>query len=151
MYWLLCTSCADGSVLTKSGVVYPTSNQKPILQGLPSETEKAFEEAHGCFTIKAYTSCELICRKILMHVAVDKGANQGDTFENYINHLEIKGYVTPSMKPWVQLIRLNGNESTHELKSPDELRAKSTLTFTSELLRLVYDMEYHSNQFTKTP
>jgi len=85
-----------------------------------------------------------------MHVAVDKKATPGDSFENYINYLEREGYITSPMKPWVSLIRSNGNESTHELKSPNASRAKSTLTFTSELLRLIYDMEYLSNQYSKT-
>jgi len=146
--WLLCPSCADGSVMCRNGVVYPTSIGKPNLQGLPDETEKAFIEAYGCFSIKAYTACELICRKILMHVAVDKGAKKGDTFVNYIQFLETKGYVTPPMKPWVQRIRLHGNESNHEFKSPDETRANDTLIFTSELLRLIYDMAFLANKYS---
>jgi Domain of unknown function (DUF4145) len=148
--WLLCPSCADGSVKCRNGVIYPISTEKPDLQGLPEDTEKAFTEAYGCFSIKAYTACELICRKILMHVAVDKGAKPGDTFEHFIDYLEAKGYVTPPMKPWVHRIRLNGNESTHELKSPDELRTKDTLLFTSELLRLIYEMDFLSKKYAKT-
>jgi hypothetical protein len=89
----------------------------------------------------AFTACELVCRKILMHVAVEKGAKEGASFSSYLKHLEGAGYVTPPMKKWVGLIRAHGNESTHRLPAPDQNRAESTLMFTAELLRLVYEME----------
>jgi hypothetical protein len=46
------------------------------------------------------------------------------------------------------LIRQHGNKSTHKLDSPEKERAQSTVMFTAELLRLVYEMEYMANKFT---
>ena len=54
------------------------------------------------------------------------------------------------MKKWVDLIRTNGNQTTHELSNPDKKYAEGTLMFTAELLRLIYEMEYISNQYTST-
>jgi hypothetical protein len=51
------------------------------------------------------------------------------------------------MKSWVDLIRTNANESTHTLASPDKNRAESTLLFTAELLRIVYEMEYYVSKY----
>ncbi|EEF78683.1 hypothetical protein MDMS009_2856 [Methylophaga thiooxydans DMS010] len=34
--------------------------------------------------VNAYTAAELICRKILMHVAADKGADEGKSFAAYL-------------------------------------------------------------------
>ena len=92
-------------------------------------------------SVNAYTASELICRKILMHVAVDKGAEEGKGFESYIDHLQAKGYVTPPMKEWVDTIRKHGNSSTHQLEQPSKSRAESTIMFTAELLRLIYEMD----------
>ena len=149
--WLLCTSCGDGSVITRNNTLYPSSKFGPSLQGLPTELAIAYDEARNCFAVNAFTACELICRKILMHVAVEKKATEGDNFENYIKYLESLGYVTPPMKGWVDLIRTHGNKSTHKLESPDKRRAESTLMFTAELLRLVYEMQHYSNQYAPQP
>ena len=118
--WLLCPSCVDGSVLTKNGVLYPFESFGPELQGVPPETNEAYNEARRCFSVNAYNACELLCRKILMHIAVDKGAKAGDKFENYITYLENEGYVTPPMRAWVDLIRKHGNEATHQPSSRDK-------------------------------
>jgi len=40
-----------------------------------------------------------------MHVAVEKGAKEGESFAGYLAFLEQQGYVTPPMKPWVEVIR----------------------------------------------
>ena len=101
--------------------------------------------------VNAYTAAELICRKILMHVSVEKGAKEGESFASYISYLEKQGYVTPPMKPWVDIIRMHGNASTHQLEAPSQGRAKSTVMFTAELLRLTYEMEYMANKFIPKP
>jgi hypothetical protein len=99
-------------------------------------------------SVTAFTACELICRKILMHIAVEKGAKEGETFASYLTHLETQGYVTPPMKSWVDLIRQHGNKATHKIESPDKGRAESTLMFTAELLRLTYEMDYLARKYT---
>ncbi len=98
-------------------------------------------------SVGGFTAAELVCRKILMHVAVEKGAKEGKSFASYITHLEAAGYVTPPMKPWVDLIRQHGNDSTHELDPPDAQRAESTVMFTAELLRLTYEMEHLASRY----
>jgi hypothetical protein len=101
--------------------------------------------------VGAFTAAELICRKLLMHIAVDKGAKAGETFIAYLNFLEKAGYVTPPMKGWVDLIRQHGNLATHELPAPDQQQAESTVMFTAELLRLVYEMEHVARRYGSQP
>lgn len=149
--WLQCSACYSGSVWLASGAVYPGAAFGPRIQGLPPDVEAAYEEARRCFSVNAYTAAEGLCRKILMHVAVDKGSSEGDTFATYISHLEQQGYVTPPMKPWVALIREHGNKAQHELKPPDKQRAEGTLLFTAQLLRSVYEMGYMAGQFVPSP
>ena len=149
--WLFCPNCGDGSVLAKNGNIYPGVLFGPNIEGLPDDISTAYREARECISFNAFTSCELICRKILMHVAVEKGAKEGDTFINYITYLENLGYITLPMKDWVTLTRKHGNKATHLLETPDKNRAESTLFFTAELLRLIYEMEYLSDRYSKQP
>jgi len=147
--WLQCTHCAFGSVWNDA-TIHPGVPFGPDLNGLPDDVSKAYQEARRCMGVNAYTAAELICRKILMHVAVEKAAKIGENFGSYISYLEQNGYVTPPMKPWVELIREHGNQSTHELDTPNEQRAQSTVMFTAELLRLIYEMEHLASKFAST-
>lgn len=145
--WLLCPNCGDGSVLAKDDKIYPGVPFGPNIEGLSENVLEAYKEARNCMSVNAFTSCELICRKILMHVAVEKGAKEGESFINYLSYLEEKGFITPPMKSWVDLIRQHGNKATHLLEIPDKKRVESTIMFTAELLRLIYEMEYISKQY----
>ncbi len=146
--WLQCPICGDGSVLTLNGNVYPGLPFGPKIEGLPEDVSTAYNEARDCVSVNAFDACELMCRKILMHVAVEKGAKEGESFANYLSYLESKGFITDAMKGWVDLIRQHGNKAAHLLESPDKKRAESTIMFTSELLRIIYEMEYMAKQYT---
>lgn len=149
--WIQCTVCGQGSVVTAQGVVVPAQSAGPAVGGLPGDVGEAYEEARRCMSVGGYVATELVCRKILMHVAVEKGADQGKTFAEYIDHLEAQGYVTPPMKKWVGLIRTRGNDATHELTPVSADRAESTLMFTAELLRLTYEMESMADKYAPAP
>ena len=145
--WILCINCFKGSVWQQPGHVYPPSLAGEDLAGLPEGVAEAYEETRRCMGVRAYSGAELLCRRLLMHVAADKGAAEGLSFEAYLKHLEDEGYVTPPMKPWVDLIRKHGNKATHRLDPPDYKRAEATFLFTTELLRLVYEMDHHAKSY----
>jgi hypothetical protein len=147
--WLQCTSCHEASVQSSGGTIYPAGKFGPNIEGLPPDVAAAYDEARRCLGVDAFTAAEGMCRKILMHVAVDKEAKEGDTFAAYIDYLATAGYVTPPMKGWVKLIKDHGNKANHKLEASDRARAEGTLTFTAQLLRNVYEMEHLAEKFTK--
>lgn len=150
MKWMLCTNCALASVWVDE-FQFPGEIFGPAIEGLPEDVEGSYDEARRCMSVGAFVAAELLCRKILMHVAVEKGSKEGLSFVAYLSHLEGAGYVTPPMKGWVDLIRKHGNEATHELQAPDRKRAESTVMFTAELLRLVYEMGYMAARYGVLP
>lgn len=139
-YWLRCPGCVMGSVEGAVGTVWPPADAMPRVEGLPDDVATAYDEARICFAVGAYAACEQTCRKILMHAAAAEGATAGARFVDYVDHLLTTGYVTPAMRPWVDLIRQHGNAATHDLERVFRERAQGTLMFTVELLRLVYEM-----------
>jgi hypothetical protein len=145
--WILCSVCHEGSVNIGNDRVYPGIAYGPVIEGLPQDVAEAYGEARRCLSVNADTASEVMCRKILMHVAVDKDAKEGKTFAHYIDHLTAQGYVTPPMRGWVDLIREHGNESNHRLPTPSRERAEGTLQFTAQLLRSVYEMEHLATKF----
>jgi hypothetical protein len=99
-----------------------------------------YNEARNCMAARAYTASNLICRKILMNLAVQHGAKEGDSFVNYITFLVDKGWVPPNGRKWVDQIRLAGNEATHEIKLVLEEEAQRILQFVYMLLKFMYEM-----------
>lgn len=148
--WLLCSNpdCRRGSIY-EGGIVMPQRKQGVSVEGLPEDVKLAYEEARKCFSVGAFTSCELICRKILMYVACHKGDTEGKKFVEYIDYLKTEGYITKPMEGWVGIIRQHGNDSTHKLKAPEKEHAESTLMFTGHLLKSIYEMENLSSKYNK--
>lgn len=147
--WLLCSRCGKGFVWN-NGIFQPAAPFGPEIEGLPDEIKDIYTEARNCFVVNAFNASELICRKILMHVAVEKKAKKGLKFIEYIDFLIETDYITSEMKDWVQLIRKHGNKATHEIEKANEKRAKSTLLFTAEFLRIVYEMKHKAVEFLQT-
>lgn len=155
--WVQCTNCAKGSIVF--GIqpllgdaeirVYPGQRSQPNIEGLPTNIQEAYDEARDCISVNAFTGCELLCRKIIMYVAVESaGAKEGKTFAEYLGNLEKSGYITPPMKNWVDHIRKRGNAATHELVVPTSDDANGTLEFTALLLRLIYETAKKAAKFT---
>jgi len=88
-----------------------------------------------CLQVRSRQRC-LPARKILMHLAVEKGAPAGKSFLEYVKYLAQKGYVPPNGYGWVDHIRTKGNEANHEIKVMGEAEAKDLITFTEMLLKI---------------
>ena len=107
---------------------------------LPDDVSKLYDEARSCMSVSSHTSVALLCRKILMHIAVEKGAKSGQRFIEYIDYLKEKHYIPRGGKNWVDEIRKRGNEANHEIVSSTKDEAKQLLDFTGMFLRMVYKM-----------
>jgi hypothetical protein len=86
-----------------------------------------------------YTAAVLICRKMLMNIAVQEKAKPGLRFIEYVEYLANNGYVPPNGKVWVDHIRKKGNEATHEIAIMKQEDAKDLLGFLEMLLRFIYE------------
>lgn len=146
--WVRCTGCGKGSVIDEGGVASPPPPAGEPVDGLPPEIAESYSEARRCLQVYAHTATELVCRKILMYVAHDKGAAPNLKFVQYLDYLKDSGYVTPPMEPWVQAIKDHGNEATHELPHVEQQRAESTLSFVTQLLRVMYETPHRFSQLS---
>jgi hypothetical protein len=137
--WVRCPSCDEGSVRLKDGSVWPTAPAGGSVKNLPADVEKAWQEARTAHAVAAYTASEIMCRKILMHIAVDVAkAKPGDTFAAYIDALEKAGYITTGLKGTVDTIRQRGNIANHDLPQSTEDESQTTLGITELLLTTTY-------------
>jgi hypothetical protein len=118
---------------------YPSPALGNAVQHVPDALDRLYEEARRCTSQSCYTAAVLLCRKILMNIAVEQGGEEGLTFMGYVNYLSDKGYVPPNGKHWVDHIRKKGNEATHEISLMTADDARELLTFVEMLLRFIYE------------
>jgi hypothetical protein len=111
------------------------------IKHIPDEKiEKLYNEARKCYTISAYTSSVMCCRKLLMNIAVSEGAKEGELFGFYVSFLNDNNFIPLKGKPWVDSIRKLGNEANHSIEFRTEEEARLILTFTEMLLKINYEM-----------
>ena len=126
---------------TASGAVYPAAPAGRNVAGLPSDVEEAWREGRIAHNVAAYTAAEMMFRKILMHVAVDKAdAAEGATFAHYVDALDQAGYVTTGMRGVVDQVRQRGNAANHDLPASSERESLATMTITEHLLEAMYEL-----------
>lgn len=150
---LICSYCNrpsfiflyDGEIKS----VTPSPKMGNDISGLPKEVGSLYDEARRCTASQAYTSAVLTCRKILMHVAVEKGAIEGQGFLSYVTYLSDNNYIPPDGKDWVDHIRQKANEANHEINIMSFEDADDLINFTEMLLRLVYEFKYRLSSKNK--
>lgn len=98
-----------------------------------------YEEARRATAAGAHSGAVMCCRKLLMHLAVAKGAPPGKTFKEYIDYLDANHYTPPGSKPWVDSIRNKGNDVNHSITISTRADAELLIGFAEMLLQLQYE------------
>jgi hypothetical protein len=144
--WLRCISCRL-AVVVNGGVASPSQKPLRVPSGLPADEGEVWNEVRECLGVGAYTAAVMLCRKLLMHIAVGHGLqakNEKDFAPNFtqcVDHLLSEGVVTARMKPWIDRIKDVGNEANHELAPVSKESALDVATFTQKLMELAYEMD----------
>lgn len=122
---------------------YSSQTPAPLLgndvEAVPDSIAVSYKEARQCTKVEAYTACVLVCRKLLMHLAVQEGAEKGKSFLFYVEYLTQNGYIPPNGKIWVDHIRKKGNEANHEIVLMTRDDAFELLSFIEMLLKFIYE------------
>lgn len=135
----ICPNCNGPTFFTPHGERFPSSALGEHVDKLPEGLHSLYEEARRSTSVNNYTAAVLICRKLLMNIAVHEGAPSGRNFLEYVEYLANKGFIPPNGKNWVDRIRLKGNEATHEIILMTEEDARLLLAFTGMLLKFIYE------------
>jgi hypothetical protein len=140
--WLLCPHCGEGSVRARnSGIIYPVPRPGLTLEHPPAEVVRAWEEARSAYSVGAYAAAEMMCQKILMHVAVHKGpAKVRQSFVSCMNALQTAGYITTGLEEVADQVRDRGNVANHDLPASSEQESHVTLMITQHLMEALYEL-----------
>ena len=109
------------------------------VDNVPEQVNSLYNEARECTTVNAFAASVLCCRKLLMNIAVSKGADKGLNFIQYVEYLSDKGFVPPDGKDLVDHIRKKGNEATHEIAIMKRKDTEELITFIEMFLKFIYE------------
>src|SRR5439155_24570066 len=92
----ICPECAGPTY-------FPPNEQRQIpgsgfgndVAHVPSALHALYNEARNCVANGDNTASVLVCRKMLMNIAVQQGAEQNLRFIEYVDYLSEKGFVPP--------------------------------------------------------
>ncbi|MCB7130400.1 MAG: DUF4145 domain-containing protein [Candidatus Brocadiales bacterium] len=136
----LCHRCGRPTFFDVDDKQYPGAKFGYSVEGIGDESvEKLYEEARNCVAANAFTGAVLCCRKLLMNIAVSKGAKEEKNFIKYVEYLSEKNYIPPDAKQWVDHIRKMGNEATHDIRIISKHEAEELLSFMGILLKVIFE------------
>ncbi len=135
----ICPNCFGPTFIDIQGDKFPGHSFGNKISHLPADINDLYEEARICTSQNCFTATVMICRKLLMNVAVDLEAEENLRFIEYVIYLSDKGYVPPQGKHWIDHIRKKGNEANHEIKIMNNDDARDLIVFTEMLLKFNYE------------
>jgi Domain of unknown function (DUF4145) len=134
----LCPACNRPTFFEVDKQV-PGATYGNMVDNLPGDIGPLYQESRNCMTVSAYTAAVLTCRKILLHIAVEKGAPEKSNFEAAVDHLITANVIPVHFKTWVDHIRLKSNKANHKIVLMGLKDAEDLLSFTEMLLKVVYE------------
>lgn len=139
-YICICHHCNRPSLIDYNNNVYPGAVYGSSVNYIATpEVEELYNEARRCISCNAFTASVLCSRKLIMNIAVAKGAKEGLSFVSYIEYLAEKGYIPPDGKEWVDHIRKKGNQANHEISIMNQGDAEELIDFLEMLLKFIFE------------
>ena len=137
----VCPHCKNPIIyFTKENTTIPGAMYGRKIKNLPSNIQLLYSECRTCYANQCYTASQMIARTILMHIAVEQGAEPNSSFVSYVDYLDEKGYIPPNGKTWVDYIRKTGNEANHEIIIKEKQETEKVISFLSMLLLFIYEL-----------
>ena len=136
----ICPNCNGPTFFAVDGSQWPGPRAGRAVSGLSEEVRDVYEEARTSAANAAFTGAVMLCRKILMYVAVDKGAKKDLTFQQYVEWLIEERHAPRGAEKWLDYIRSRGNDANHEIVVMNKDDAVGVLGFTENLLLGVYEL-----------
>lgn len=137
-YIYICHVCNKPTFIL-NGEATPSAPLGRSVNKLPEDINSIYEEIRRATSVNAHTAAVMLARKLLMHIAVEKGAQTGKTFVFYVDYLETNHYTPPNSKSWVDKIRQLGNGANHEIVIMTKEDSQTILTFLEMLLKFIYE------------
>ena len=109
------------------------------IKKLPENLEIIYSEIRKCMQSKCFNGAIMLMRKLIMHIAVEEGDNEGKTFVEYVDFLCDNGIVPKKSKNKADSVRTLGNSANHEIENRTQKEAENCFEFIELLLKVNYE------------
>lgn len=136
----ICHRCGSPTFFSNSNYQTPGAIYGKDVEHINDNSVKhLYNEVRKCISCNAATAAVLSCRKLLLHIAVSKGAKPNFTFKQCVEYLSDNGFIPPGNKEWVEHIKDKGNEANHEIILMKREDAEDLIDFLEMLLKFIYE------------
>lgn len=136
----ICSECGFPTFFAEDGSSHPGAPPGETVHGIPDDIGLIYEEARRSLGVGAYNGTAMLCRAIVVNIAITEGAPDGWPFSKYLEHLAIEGMLPRKAKPWVSRIRRSDAlRDGGKLPHIERQQATDLLTFVEFLLRFNYE------------
>lgn len=119
---------------------YPMIADLEIPKHVPDKIGNLYRQALDCEVRGNWDACGAMCRKVVDVATVNLGALRSKKLVDRIDDLEVIRTLTPALKEWAHVIRLDGNDATHDPDPFEQDEAHQIRSFTEIFLRYVYEL-----------
>ena len=130
----ICPHCNAPHIIDQENKEIPGALPGKPVTKLPKMVNQVYEEARNCIAAGANTAAVMILRKILMNLAVEEGAQEGDSFANYVKYLCDNGFIHKRQHEQAKKIQRLGNDANHKIESRTRADALELLNLVQLIL-----------------
>lgn len=106
---------------------------------LPENIEIIYFEIRKCMQSGCFNGAIMLMRKLIMHIAVEEGEEEGKNFVEYVDFLYDNGVVPKKSKNKSDSVRTLGNSANHSVENRTLEEAKNCFEFIELLLKVNYE------------
>lgn len=134
-YIHVCHICQQPTHFNSNGEQYPIGTVGRAFKHVPDDLLREYIQTQKCLKAECLEASVMVARRLLMVLAWRLNADEGKSFQDYVEHFVAVGAISPAMKVWVDKIRQIGNASNHKILSVTQDDAKMVLQF----IDLIFD------------
>lgn len=140
-----CEQCGMTSAACQGEQYLP--DDWPGDRDVPASVSGPYREAQECLAAGNCTAAAMLCRKLIMNLAVDHGGEGGRSYAKYVEWLAEKGYITGPIRERIEFVRRCGSDANHEPGPVGKKRAIAAFLLATELMRRLYELEHLPDEY----
>lgn len=109
------------------------------IKKLPGNLEIIYSEIRKCMQSRCFNGAIMLMRKLIMHIAVEEGGEEGKSFAEYVDFLCDNNIVPKKSKNKADSVRTLGNSTNHEIENRTQEEAQNCFEFIELLLKVNYE------------
>lgn len=142
----ICNICGKPNYFDSDGKQYPPEIFGIEINGLPNRIHDLYSEMRMAYSFGMNTSAIMISRILIMHLAVEEGAEVNLSFVKYVDYLLENKKLSKDAKDALNFVRNLGNSANHSLTEFTDLEVSKSIRIMGIILNSIYELRRILNE-----